>query len=64
MIEISSKAEIGCLQELCKEHNFIWKWSKLPEGRQDGYFVKDREIHGKRDAWSTAQRLKEIWTCC
>ena len=28
----------------------------VPEGKQDGNFMKDREIHGEIHVWSTAQR--------
>ena len=32
----------------------------VPEGKWDGNFMKDREIHGESNVWSTAKRQKKI----
>ena len=46
--EIASKAEKGCLQELCETSNSVWRLSIMPEKKQDGF------------VWSTTQRWKKI----
>ena len=43
--EVSLKAERGCLQDLYRATNFVWKRRIVPEKR-DGSFVQDGEIHG------------------
>ena len=51
----SSKVEGSFLWELCNSSNTVWKWSMVPERKWDGNFVKDIEIHGESNVWSTAQ---------
>ena len=40
-------AEMGCLCDLCKACNAVWKWSMVPERKRDGNFMKIGEIHSE-----------------
>ena len=53
----SSKAESGCLHDLCMASSSVWELSMVPESNRYGTFARHRQIHGDESSvWSSAQR--------
>ena len=55
--EISSKAERGCLQELCMADIPVWNYRK----ESDGNIAKDKEIHGESNMWRSSLAMRTRW---